>query len=136
MVKERFGAQSMTYATELWQLVHSLLLRQRWPEAEAALREYLPIVQQEQPDAWTTFNVQSVLGGVLQRQHKYADAEPLLVAGYEGMKRRAAAIPAPVEYHLTQALDRLVRLYDAWGKPDEAAKWRAELEAERDKTKK
>jgi hypothetical protein len=24
-------------------------------------------------------------------------------------------------------LERLVQLYDAWGKPDEAAKWRKEL---------
>ena len=31
--------------------------------------------------------------------------------------------------HLTEALERLVQLYDAWDKPDEAAKWRKELEA-------
>ena len=31
--------------------------------------------------------------------------------------------PRPVE-----ALERLVQLYDAWGKPEEAAKWRAKME--------
>jgi hypothetical protein len=30
---------------------------------------------------------------------------------------------------LTEALERLVQLYDGWGKRDEAARWRAELEA-------
>jgi hypothetical protein len=45
------------------------------------------------------------------------------------MKQRAAKIPEPGrKVWLTEALKRLVRLYDAWGKPDEAAKWRKELE--------
>ena len=28
---------------------------------------------------------------------------------------------------LTEALERLVQLYDAWEKPDQAAEWRAKL---------
>jgi hypothetical protein len=31
--------------------------------------------------------------------------------------------------NLTVALERLVQLYLAWGKPDEAARWRKDLEA-------
>ena len=31
--------------------------------------------------------------------------------------------------NLAEALEKLVQLYDAWGKPDEAVKWRTELEA-------
>jgi hypothetical protein len=34
----------------------------------------------------------------------------------------------PYRERLTEALGRLVQLYDAWGKKDEAAKWRKELE--------
>jgi hypothetical protein len=45
------------------------------------------------------------------------------------MKRHAAKIPAPGKGCLTEALERLVQLYDAWGKPQEAAKWRRELAA-------
>jgi len=37
---------------------------------------------------------------------------------------------------VTLALERLVQLYDAWGKPDQAAKWRQELEAAKAKHKK
>ena len=62
------------------------------------------------------------------------DAQPLLLQGYEGMKQREAKTPgadspdSPPEVRLTQALERLVQLYDAWDKPDEVAKWRTELE--------
>jgi hypothetical protein len=35
---------------------------------------------------------------------------------------------------LTEALERLVQLYDAWVKPAEAAKWRQELGAHRKDT--
>ena len=57
------------------------------------LRECLAIRVKKQPDAWSTFNTQSKLGGVLLGQKKYADAEPLLLQGYEGMKQREAKIP-------------------------------------------
>jgi hypothetical protein len=86
-------------------------------------------VEQAEPDDWKTFNTQSLLGGVLLGQKKYAEAEPLLLAGYEGMEARQSTIPPQANPRLTEALERLVQLYEALDKPDEAAKWRAELEA-------
>ena len=56
-------------------------------------------------------------------QKKYAEAEPLLIAGCEGMLKRKAKIPPPAKPRLTEALERLVELYEATSKPDEAAKW-------------
>ena len=44
-----------------------------------------PSPENTQPDVWTTFNTQSLLGGA-PGQKKFAEAEPLLLAGYEGMK--------------------------------------------------
>jgi hypothetical protein len=41
---------------------------------------------------------------------------------------RQAQIPAGAKKSLTAALERLVQLYDAWGKPDQAARWRPERE--------
>lgn len=55
------------------------------------LRESLAIREKTQPDAWTTFDSKSLLGGALLGQKKVADAEPLLLAGYEGMKKRENA---------------------------------------------
>jgi eukaryotic-like serine/threonine-protein kinase len=62
-------------------------------------------------------------------QQKYADAEPLLLAGYAGMKKREAKIPPQGKVRLSEAVERLVQLYEATGKKDEAAKWRQEREA-------
>jgi serine/threonine protein kinase/lipopolysaccharide biosynthesis regulator YciM len=97
-------------------------------KAEPILRECLTHRQQKQPEAWLTLYTQSQLGASLLGQKQYAAAEPLLLAGYEGMKQREAKIPAVSKKNLTEALDRLVELYDAWGKPDQAARWRAERE--------
>ena len=68
----------------------------------------------------------SMLGGALLGQKQYAEAEPLLLKGYEGMKAREKTIPSQASPRIPEALDRLVELYAATGKRDEAARWRAE----------
>ena len=68
--------------------------------------------------------------GLGQKNHR--GAEPLLLSGYEGMKEREANPGAPGPQgnpRLTEAPERLVQLYGAWGKPDQAAEWRAKLKA-------
>jgi eukaryotic-like serine/threonine-protein kinase len=98
-------------------------------DAEPLLRECLAIREKTQPDLWNTFTAKSMLGGALLGEKKYAEAEPLLVAGYEGMKRRESTIPPLGQDRLTEALERLVQLYEAIDKSVEAARWRKDLEA-------
>ena len=129
VVKERTGVDSVPYAGELAALGLNLLRQKKWADAEGVLRESLALCEKKQPDAWNTFNTQSMLGGALLGQKKYADAEPLLAKGYEGMKQREKSIPPGGKVRLREALERLVQLYDALGKKDEAAKWRKELES-------
>ena len=93
------------------------------------MRECLKIREQKEPDDWTTFNTKSLLGGSLLGQKKYAEAEPLLLAGYEGMKQREEKIPPQGKIRLTEAIERLVQLYDAWGQKDKADEWRKKLPA-------
>jgi serine/threonine protein kinase/tetratricopeptide (TPR) repeat protein len=97
--------------------------------AEPVLRECLAIREKLAPGAWNTANAKSLLGGALLLQQKYVDAEPMLIAGYEGLKTDEQAIPPPAKNNLPDAIQRLVDLYDATGRPDEVAKWRKELEA-------
>ena len=59
-------------------------------------------------------------------QKKYAEAEPLLRKGYEGMKQREKTIPPQASTRLPEALDRLIEFYTATNKPDEVKKWQAE----------
>jgi len=112
------------------------LKQQKYAEAEPPIRECLAIREKMQPDSWLTFNAKSLLGGCLLGQKQFARAEPLLLAGYQGMKQREAKIPARGKIRWTEALERLVQLYDAWGKKDEADKWRKELDGTQGKQQK
>jgi serine/threonine protein kinase len=97
-------------------------------ETESLLRESLAIRVKHIPNDWTMFSIKSMLGGALLGQKKYADAEPLLLEGYQGMKEREVNIPARDKPLLTKALERLVQLYEGLDKKDEVARWRKILE--------
>jgi serine/threonine protein kinase len=114
-------------AGDLTGLGHNLLNQARWSEAESALREALTIQVKLVPDDWTRFHTTSALGGVLLAQGRHAEAEPLALAGYEGMKAREGQIPAPNKRLLTDAAERVVRLYEARGKPEMASEWKRKL---------
>ncbi|MBX9584707.1 MAG: tetratricopeptide repeat protein, partial [Gemmataceae bacterium] len=94
--------------------------------AEPVVRECLELRQKLGTVAWAIASAKSLLGEVLLRQGKYAEAEPLLLAGYEGLKAEAKNIPPQGRQNVPEAADRLVELYGALGKPAEVAKWRAE----------
>ncbi len=113
----------------------SLLQAHALTDAEALLRECLAIREKTQHDAWTTFNTMSLLGGALLGQKKHADAEPLLLKGYEGMKQREKTIPPQGNNRIPEALDRLIELYTATNKPEQAKKWQAERAKYRDAKK-
>ena len=126
--RHQLGQDSAGVAATLASAGQELLKYKQYAEAEKALRECLTIREAKLPDDWSTSNAKSLLGASLIAQHKYAEAEPLLRAGYEGLKARAKAIPPQGKIRLVEALERLVQLYDAWGKPEQAAAWRQQLE--------
>jgi hypothetical protein len=99
------------------------------------LRSCLKFRQQNQPDRWTTFHTQSLLGGSLLGQKRYAAAEPLLLAGYKGLDQRRAQVPAQDQGRLLAALERLVQLYEATGQEEQAAAWRTRLDVARQRKK-
>jgi hypothetical protein len=74
-------------------------------------------------DDWTIGDAQSELGGCIAARRDFARAEPLLLEGFrliEGQAVRAAKSSLPA------ARARLVELYEAWGRADEAQRWRAQ----------
>ncbi len=101
----------------------ALLQQKAGAEAEPLLRECLTLRTKIQPDSWITFHTKSLLGAALLAQKKVAEAEPLLLAGYEGMKQREGRTSPEGKVCLRQAVERLVQLYEATGRKDEAAKW-------------
>ncbi len=124
-------------------LLGSCLLDQnKYSEAELILRETLAIREKRLPDDWRRFRAMSLLGASLMGQaqalrttnvqtadEEFAEAEALLVQGYEGMKRREAKIPAHVKDRLTKSLQRVVELYDTWDKAKQASQWRKKVES-------
>ncbi len=105
----------------------NLIERERYSEAEPVARECLAIRERVQPDFWTTPNARSLLGASLLGQGRVAEARPLIVAGYEGLKAREEAIPRNVRRRVPQAGERLAALYEAQGEPAKAAEWRTRL---------
>jgi tetratricopeptide (TPR) repeat protein len=128
-VKEKSGTESTEYAAALFGMGSTLLLAQRFSEAESVLRESLAIRDKKQPDTWVTFNTKSLLGGALLGQKRYVDAEPLLIGGYEGMQKCVATIPDNAKPRLDESLERVARLYDEMGQKNKAEEWRKKLAA-------
>ena len=122
--RRSFPEDSSQLAGELAQIGSKLLQLRAYTDAEPLLRESMSIREKTEAEEWSTFNTLFMLRGALLGQKKYADAELLLLKGYEGMKQREATIPANAKIRLTDALNRLVQLYEAMDKKDEAAKWR------------
>jgi uncharacterized protein HemY len=108
-----------------WDGLGRLQLRERkYAEAESTLRGALRGHEEAMPDSWERYDCQSMLGGSLEGQAKFAEAEPLLLSGYEGVTRRQATIPVQERRVLSETRERIVKLYEAWQKPEKARQWR------------
>jgi tetratricopeptide (TPR) repeat protein len=112
-------------ATKLAALAEILLDQGQYTEAEPLASECLAIREKKLPDSWRRFSAMSLLGGTLSGQGKFEEAEPLLLNGYEGM----LTSPNPLGLGKPKGLERIIRLYEAWDRPDKAAEWRAILSA-------
>ena len=60
----------------------------KYTEAEVPLREALSSYEKINPDSWNFYAAQNMLGASLAGQKKFAEAEPLLINGYQGIAQR------------------------------------------------
>jgi eukaryotic-like serine/threonine-protein kinase len=68
------------------------------------------------------------LGTTRLQQQKYAEAEPLMLTAFAGLKQHETG---EAKSRTAEALERLVQLYDGWGKKDQATEWRQKLEEQK-----
>jgi len=109
-------------------LALAYLSQGKFAQSEPLARELVELEQKKQPDNWQRFRAESLLGASLAEEKKYAEAEPLLLEGYQGMRARKERIAAPDHYHLELTREWLVQLYKNWGKPQKVAEMAKELE--------
>ena len=98
--------------------------RGEFSAADGLIRAVVEIQRRKKPDGWERYQAESLLGANLAGLGKYEEAEPLLLNGYRGMDARKERMPAPDRAHLVGARQAVVQLYEAWNKPEQAARWK------------
>jgi tetratricopeptide (TPR) repeat protein/predicted Ser/Thr protein kinase len=107
-------------------LGESLLERRQFGDAATTLRQARDGLAQQPPTTkWLPPDVTSLLGAAVAGEGKLAEAEPLLVAGYEGLRDAPGTPPS----RLRLAIERLIAFYVAAGRAADATPWRARLKA-------
>jgi serine/threonine protein kinase len=98
----------------------SLIRAGKAKEAEPSLRECLDRALKNLPDALGVAFSKGALGECLLAQNRFAEAEPLVVQYYEGVK----ANKGEKHPYTVTALKVVVELYEKWKKPDMADTYR------------
>jgi len=104
----RLGSYEEINAAEVSELLGQNLTRQhKYGQAEALLCPALGIREKGDRDAWGHFRAPAFLGACLAGERRYAEAEPLLLDGYQGMLARKELIPAHTDMTWTAPENRL-----------------------------
>jgi eukaryotic-like serine/threonine-protein kinase len=118
-------------ASTLASLGRLSLQQDKYTAAEALLREALKYQEKANAEGWERYNSQSLLGASMLGQRRYSEAEPLLLAGYQGIVEHETTIPYESRPVADQAAARVVQLYQDWGKTEKAAEWQKYVQARR-----
>jgi tetratricopeptide (TPR) repeat protein len=95
-------------------------------EAEPFLKEALTLFRQyygKKPEL--AAQVENWLGAIQLARHAYPEAEALLLAGPDHLLAPTATL-SPKERRT--AIDHIIKLYQQWGKPEQAATWQKKLD--------
>jgi len=122
--RESFGPYYDNYPTAL--IINGLILAKTGQpkEGEKILREAVKIRTDLLPKGhyWVAL-ANSALGEYLTTQRRYTEAEPLLLESYEALKTSQGVTNPRTQL----ALQRLITLYENWGKLDTASAYREKL---------
>ena len=109
---------------------------EEWAKAEPVLRNFLTISQEIQPDGVDTDTLKSMLGAALLGQGKIGEAEPLVVGGYFGLKKKIET-PGKLDNEIKEDYKNARRglgiLHESWDGP-RPAPWTEEAERVRRKS--
>ncbi len=92
--------------------------------AEPMVRQALEAVKNAPADNWVRLTAESVMGTTLVGEKRYAEAEPMMLHAYRGMLAGEGRVDAPDRDCVDFTRKWLVKLYEDWGRPDQAAEWK------------
>ena len=126
------GGQVPITGIEIWQdffVENAVVWNHAYAECEPLVRESLETgARVLGADHWRVAESRSLLGEALAGLERYEEAEADLLESYAALD--VALPPARRARRLPAAAERLVKLYEAWGKPEMADEWRAKLPEE------
>ena len=124
-IRQRVLGQNHPRTLQSMYVLATVVRRQaKWADAEALYRQTLQSARR----AFTSdhpYTLLSLYGLALTlfHQEKLSKAEPLAIECYE----RNMGLYGPVHTETVKAINILIDIYNAWCKPHEADKWRAQL---------
>jgi eukaryotic-like serine/threonine-protein kinase len=126
--REKDNSRSSAHTADLRVRLGQNLLKQKKPaEAESVLRESQAMHERLVVGSALPLLGLSLLGEALLDQHHYADAEPLLLRGYEGLRQHGDRKLAEWKTPLAEAGERVVRFYEVTNQPEKARVWREKV---------
>ena len=99
----------------------------RSADAEPLLRDVLKSVEKSPPTSVGLDEARFALGICLATQAKYTEAEPLLLQVCTELQQREDRGAQPVRSRWQQGVQKLIDLFEATERPEQAAEWRKKL---------
>jgi serine/threonine protein kinase len=127
--RSKLGSDHPNTLISMNELAEAYLDAETWDDAERTARECLVLRQKHRPDEWWRLYAECQLGAALAGERRFAEAEPHLLDGYDGLKKREVSLPAQAKRELATAGARIVAFYEAWRKKDKADEWRKKTAA-------
>ena len=122
------GRESLAAFATQAHLGWTQLMQGRLADSEKTLREALDGMTRVSPDAWERANTTGMLGATLARQKRHAEAEPLLISGYDAMATGKAVNPnAASRMSREQVGEALLQLYRDTRNAAGVAEWERKL---------
>lgn len=117
LLRKYFGSERSLATSAAVTLGLALTRAGKAAEGEAYLREALEIRRKNVPlDNFVIPYTESALGECLTAQKRYTEAEPLVTDGYSGLIWKLGE----KDTRTMEARQRMAKLYDDWGRPDQA----------------
>ena len=125
-IRSTMPAKSLQLGIALASLGHFHLKHERYSEAEPLFREVLEITRTAVPENhWRIYQFNSLIGKSLIGQGRFTEAEKLVVRACHHMMDN----PRVPKHVARKSLEAVIKLYSAWGKTDEAARYQAMIKS-------